>query len=105
MKVLIDECLPRRLTKALIRHEAKTVQQMGWSRKSNGELLALMTGQFDVFVTIDSNIIFQQNLRNLPVGLVVLRAKSNKFEDVEPLVPAVLTALMSIKTGDVIRIP
>lgn len=78
---------------------------MGWSRKSNGELLALMTGKFEAFVTIDNNIIFQQNLRRLPVGLIVLASKSNKFEDVEPLVPAILAALASIRKGHAIRIP
>ena len=104
MKVLLDECLPRRLAKALAGHEAKTVQEAGWSGKTNGDLLRLMQGQFDVFVTIDSNLLSQQKLTNLPVGLIVLSAKSNKFEDIEPLVPEILQSLSSIKAGQIIKI-
>jgi hypothetical protein len=97
VKVLLDECLPRRLARALAGHEAKTVQEAGWSGKTNGDLLRLMQGQFEVFVTIDSNLLSQQNLTNLPIGLIVLRAKSNKFEDIEPLVS-------SIKAGQIVKI-
>ncbi len=63
-----------------------------------------MQGQFDVFVTIDSNLLSQQKLTNLPVGLIVLSAKSNKFEDIEPLVPEILQSLSSIKAGQIIKI-
>lgn len=77
---------------------------MGWSRKSNGELLGLMSGKFEVFVTIDKNVIHQQNMRKLPVALIVLRAKTNSFEDIEPLVPQILAALSSIKVGELKRI-
>ena len=104
MNVLIDECLPRRLTRELPDHEAKTVQQMGWSSRTNGELLALMARSFDVFITIDSNLIHQQNLPNLTVGLIVLRAKSNQIEDIRPLIPDMLAALNTISPGMVVRI-
>lgn len=104
MKVLLDECLPRRLAKALAGHEATTVQEAGWSGKTNGDLLRLMHGKFEVFITIDSNLISQQNLTNLPVGLIVLSAKSNKFEDIEPLVPEILQSLSPIKAGQIIKI-
>lgn len=104
MKVLPDECLPRRLARALTGHEVKTVQQAGWSGKTNGDLLRLMQGQFEVFVTIDSNLLSQQKLTNLQIAIVVLRAKSNKFEDVEPLVPDILQKMSSIKAGQIIKI-
>jgi predicted nuclease of predicted toxin-antitoxin system len=104
VKILIDECLPRRLTKVLPGHEAKTVPQAGWAGKSNGELLALMTGTFDVFITVDRNLVSQQNLASLPVALIVLRAKSNTFEDVELLVPEILRVLQTIKSGHVVRV-
>jgi hypothetical protein len=80
------------------------VQQVGWAGKTNRDLLRLMQGQFDAFVTIDSNLLSQQKLTHLQIGLVVLRAKSNKFEDIEPLVPTILQTLSSIKPGDIIRI-
>jgi len=69
LRVLIDECLPRRLTKALTGHQAQTVQQAGWSQKTNGDLLHLMQSRFEVLITIDSNLIQQQNLTNLSVAL------------------------------------
>ena len=104
MKVLIDECLPRRLTRGLPGHDVKTVQQAGWSRKTNGELLRLMQAHFEVFITIDNNLIHQQNLKSLPIALIVLRAKSNKFEDIEPLIPEILKALQTVKLADVVKI-
>ena len=63
-----------------------------------------MEGKFDVFITIDSNLVSQQKLTNLQIALVVLRAKSNKFEDLEPLVPNILRSLTSIKPGQIIEI-
>jgi predicted nuclease of predicted toxin-antitoxin system len=104
MKVLLDECLPRRLVKALADHEVRTVQEAGWAGKTNGNLLQLMQGQFDVFITIDSNLLSQQKLTNLRIALIVLHAKSNKFEDIERLVPKTLQNLSSIKPGQVITI-
>ena len=104
MKVLLDECLPRRLVKALAGHEVKTVQEAGWSGKTNGDLLQLMQGQFEVFVTIDSHLLSQQKLANLQFALIVLRAKPNKFEDLELLVPEILQNLSSIKPGQIIKI-
>ena len=104
MKVVLDECLPRRLTRELPGHEARTVQQMGWSGISNGQLLALIGQQFDAFITVDSNLAFQQNLGSLPVAVIVLHAPSNKIEDLRPLLPRLLAALASIKSGQLIAI-
>lgn len=102
--MLLDECLPRRLARALVGHDVKTVQQSGWVGKTNGDLLRLMQGRFEVFITIDSNLLSQQKLTDLPIALVVLSAKSNKFEDIEPLVSDILHTLASIKPGQVARI-
>lgn len=102
--MLLDECLPRRLVRALAGHDVKTVQEAGWSGKTNGDLLQLMQGQFEVFITIDSHLLSQQNFTNLQIALMVLRAKSNKFEDIEPLVPKTLQNLSSIKPGQIIKI-
>lgn len=97
MRVLLDECLPKRLTRELRGHEARTVQQMGWSGISNGRLLSLIRGQFDALITVDSNLAFQQNLSTLPVAVVVLCAPSNKIEDIRPLLPSLLATLDSLK--------
>ena len=63
MRVVLDECLPKRLTRELAGHEARTVQQMGWSGISNGKLLYSIRGQFDAFITVDSNLAYQQICR------------------------------------------
>jgi hypothetical protein len=70
---------------------------MGWSGISNGKLLLLIQGQFDAFITVDSNLAYQQNVSTLPVAVVVLRARSNKIEDLRPLLPRLLAALAGIK--------
>jgi predicted nuclease of predicted toxin-antitoxin system len=101
MRVVIDECLPKRLTRELPGHDARTVQEMGWSGISNGKLLSLLRGQFDAFITVDSNLAYQQNLSTLPVAVVVLRAPSNKIEDLRPLLPSLLLTLADIKPGEV----
>jgi hypothetical protein len=100
MRVVLDECLPKRLTRELPGHEARTVQQMGWSGISNGKLLFLIRCQFDAFITVDSNLAYQQNLSTLPVAVVVLRAPSNKIEDLRPLLPILLATLAVIKPGE-----
>ena len=104
MKVVLDECLPKRLTRELPGHEACTVQQMGWSGISNGELLGLIGQRFEAFITVDSNLAFQQNLNALPVAVIVLHAPSNKIEDLRPLLPRLLLALATIKPGELIVI-
>ncbi len=99
MKVLLDECVDWRLSRRIIGHDVKTAQQMGWTTIKNGELLALASQQFDVFVTVDRNLSFQQNFAAVSIKVVVLAAKTNKLADLEPLVPALLEAIESIETG------
>ena len=102
MKILIDECLPRKLKITLTGHEVLTVPEMGRAGKRNGELLRLMAGQFDVFVTIDGNLPSQQNLTTLGVALVVLKAHNNTFETLAPMMHlAVADELESLKPGDI----
>ena len=104
MRILIDECLPRRLIRELTGHEAQTVPQAGWAGKSNGELLRLAVTQFDAFVTIDQNLVYQQQVTGLDMAVVVLGAESNRFEDIRSLIPELLAALSSVTAGDLIRI-
>ncbi len=72
---------------------------MGWATIKNGELLTLAAQQFDVFVTVDRNLSFQQNLGVLPIAVIVLRAHSNRLADLRPLIPALLEALGAPKPG------
>lgn len=78
MRVLLDECLPRRLGALLTGHAVSTVQQMGWAGLKNGALLDQIGAGFDVFITIDRNLPAQQDLSLRAFGVVVLRARSNR---------------------------
>ena len=93
MRVLLDECLPRRLKRELVGHDARTAPEMGWASKRNGELLALAAGQFEVFLTADRNLSHQQDLSSFDIAVVVLVARSNRFHDLRPLVPRILYVL------------
>ncbi len=104
MRVLLDECLPQRLRGELTGHDVTTVPEVDWAGKSNGELLQLAAGPFDVFVTIDQGLPYQQNLRQAELAVIVLRAKDNRLETLRPLMPRLLTALGSTKPGEVVRI-
>jgi PIN like domain len=105
MRILLDECVPRRLRHELPGHDVHTVHEMGWSGKKNGELLQLMAGQaFEVLLTVDQSIRHQQNLQSAGIALVVLVAPSNRLADLVPLMPSVQVVLNSAKPGDVIEV-
>ena len=97
MRILLDEDLPRRLGALLNGHEATTVQRSGWAGIKNGKLLALAATQFDVFLTMDQNIEFQQNLFTLPIAILVIEAISNRIDHLKPLVPEILKKLNHIQ--------
>ncbi len=101
MKILIDECLPRKPKAELPGLDVQTVPEMGWAGKKNGELLRLMTGQFDVFITIDGHLPSQQNLAKLKVALVVLKASNNRLATLQPLMPQVIAVLDGLQPGDI----
>lgn len=101
MKVLLDECVDRRLAPELTGHDVSTVPQMGWAAIRNGELLSLAEKQFDVFLTVDRNLSFQQHLPRFEIVVVVLRAPTNRLRDLLPLVPRILEALPIAKRGEV----
>lgn len=92
-RILLDESLPRDLRARLIGHDVETVAGCGWSGIKNGKLLALAATRFDVFLTADQNLEFQQNLSTLPIAVFVLIARSNRIESLDPLVPGLLAAL------------
>jgi Domain of unknown function (DUF5615) len=99
VKVLLDECVDWRLGRDIVGHDVKTARQMGWAAIKNGELLALAERQFDVFVTVDRNLSFKQNLAALSIALVALHARTNRLADLRPLVPKVLAAIESAIPG------
>lgn len=104
MRVLLDESLPHDLAAELRSYDVQTVVGAGWAGLQNGELLRRAPGQFDVFVTMDQNIPFQQNVPILKVGVVVIRAASNRMADLRPLVPALLAALDGIQPSELRRV-
>ena len=106
MRILIDECTPRALKKHLITHghECLTVQEAGWSGKQNGELLILAEAAFDVLITLDTNLRYQQNLAGRKIAIVVLQSSSNRLDHLRQFFPACLSALEGIKPGEIIRV-
>lgn len=101
MRVFLDECIDWRLARDIEGHEVKTARQMGWSTIKNGELLALAAREFDIFVTVDRNLSFQQNIPAFPIAVIVLRARSNRLADLRPLVPKLLSCISGAKQGAV----
>ena len=104
MRVLLDESLPRTIKFELIHHEVKTVPEMGWAGKSNGELLGLAEKEFEVFLTADQNLEYQQNLVDASISIVVLAARTNRLDDLRPLIPGLLLSMESIKPGEIVRV-
>jgi hypothetical protein len=104
MKILLDECLPKRLASHLAGHDVKTVTQMNLNGLSNGRLLVAADGLVDVFTTVDKNLVQQQKIDKLRLAIITLRAPSNKLEDLKPLVPALIAVLSSAKPGHVYTI-
>ena len=96
MRILLDESLPRDLTALLVGHEATTVRAMGWSGIKNGQLLGFAAKQFDVFVTADRSLEFQQNLATLPIAVVVLVIPSTRIQAIKPIVPELIKLLNHI---------
>lgn len=104
MRVLLDECVDRRLAQKLAGHTVSTVPEMGWAGIKNGELLALAEKQFDLFLTVDSNLSFQQRIPRFQIAVVVMRASTNRLEDLLSLIPRVLNAIPDAKRGEVTQI-
>jgi hypothetical protein len=102
VRLLLDECIDWRLSRAITGHDVKTARQMGWTSIKNGELLALASEFFDVFVTVDRNLSFQQNIQELNIAVIVLHGRTNRLADLLRLVPKLFAAIESAKPGMVI---
>jgi hypothetical protein len=101
VRVILDECVDWRLLRAIEGHDVRTARQMGWTAIKNGELLALASEQFDVFVTVDRNLAFQQHVIAFPIAIIVLQARSNRLADLLPLVPSLLEAIAAASPATV----
>ena len=104
MRVLLDEQLPVDLAAALEGHSVDTVVGRGWTGITNGELLRRMGAEYDALVTMDRGIEFQQNLATVSIGILLVRAPSNRMVHLLPLVPTMLQALPALKPGQLHRV-
>ncbi|HVH75760.1 MAG TPA: DUF5615 family PIN-like protein [Stellaceae bacterium] len=104
MRVFLDECVDWRLSRDIIGHQVMTARQMGWTSIKNGELLALASREFDVFITVDRNLSFQQKIGVLSIAVIVLHAATNRLADLRPLVPQLLAAIAPATPGQLIII-
>ena len=105
MKIILDECLPKKLRNDFPDHEVFTVPDMGWAGVKNGKLLALIESNgFTVFITVDRNLSFQQNLDHLKILVMVINAKSNRYSELKLLVPKITGTLSQNPVPGVIQI-
>ena len=100
MRVLLDECVPKRIRGALIGHEVQTAAEAGLAALKNGELLQAAASKFACFLTVDRNLQFQQKPGALPVAVIVIAARNNRYETLVPLMPEVLKTLAEIRAGE-----
>ena len=104
MRILLDECLPRKLKRLLRGHDVTTVTEAGWAGLKNGKLLAKIAGKFDFFITIDRNLVSQNPGLSGEFGVVVLTAPTNRLEDLEPLFKRPKTLFTNENIGRIIRL-
>ena len=102
MKVLLDECVTRYLKRDFTGHEVHTVEEAGFKGLKNGRLLQAASGQYEVLVTVDQNLQYQQNLKNFAIAIVVFKAQRSTYLMLKPLIPQVLEVLEKIKPGEMI---
>jgi predicted nuclease of predicted toxin-antitoxin system len=106
MKLLLDENLPHALRYELSPHDCFTVAYMGWAGREDNELLSLAAASgFDALLTQDAGLQYQQNLRSLPLSIVVLRSASNDMDDLRPIVPTLLRALSQLGRRTLVQVP
>jgi hypothetical protein len=104
MKLLLDECVPRVLCADFPEHDCRTVTQMKWHGVSNGALLARAGETFEVFLTVDRNLRHQQNLKKLPIAVIVVHVPNNDYDALRALVPQIRKALARIRPRELLVI-
>lgn len=102
MRILIDECIDERFRKSFPSHECQTARFAGLAGLKNGELLdAAETAKFDVLLTVDQGLEYQQNLAGRRIAILILHPRSNRLRDLPPLVPACLERIKSLQSGEI----
>jgi len=101
MRILLDECLDRRVANELADFKVTTVPKHGWAGIKNGELLRLAENEFDVFITVDRNLTYQQNLQSRSLAIIVLSGHGIRLQDLRPIIPELKNILSDLKCGDV----
>lgn len=101
MRLLLDECVTRYLKRDLGVHQVLTLQEAGFKGLKNGVLLRAASDKFDVLITVDQNIPYQQNLKSLQISILILIAQNNTYAALKPLAPRVLKSLETIQQGKV----
>jgi len=104
MRVLLDECINPRVKAAFRNHQVWTVAEKRWKGLKNGDLLALAEQEFDVFVTIDQSIEYQQNIRKLRLGIVVVRVGDNDITSYLPIFAELDQTAGRIRAGEVLQV-
>ena len=104
MRVLLDECVPRALRRDIPGHEVQTVAEAGWAGVKNGELLRFAATAFDLMITVDRNLEYQQSFEELSLAVIVIYAPSNDIAVLRPLMPAVVAAIAQVKPGAVTHV-
>lgn len=104
MRVLLDECVPRALRRDIPGHEVKTVAEAGWAGVKNGELLRLAATAFDLMITVDRNLEYQQSFDGLSLAVIVIHAPNNDIAVLRPLMPVVVAAIAQARAGAVTHV-
>jgi hypothetical protein len=104
VRILLDENVDWRLERFLPGHEVKSVPRIGWAGLKNGKLLSRAQEDFDVLITMDGSMDSQQNLPEIKLAIVALRARSNRLADTGPLMPKVLAILPTLKPGKIVKV-
>ena len=100
MKLLLDECIPKKFREQFSGHECLTVREMDWTGLKNGQLLAAAENLFEVFLTVDKSLRWQQHLPKFNIAVLLIRAKTNRLPDLIACVPEVAAALRDLKKGE-----
>ncbi len=104
-RLLLDECVPKRLARLIVGHEARTVSDMQWTSAPDRSLLRRASDEgFDAVITVDRSLAFQQRVSALPLTLIVLRARTNRYAELSPLLPKLLTVIEHLAPGTVVTV-
>jgi predicted nuclease of predicted toxin-antitoxin system len=104
MKVLLDECVTHYLKRDFVGYDVFTVEEAGFKGLKNGLLLQAASGNYDVLITVDRNLQYQQNLKNIGIAVIILKAQRSTYPMLKPLMPQVLLILEKIKAGEIITV-